>query len=851
MSVFADLIASSGVSLNPPNLHLAREELAQRVSDFLDQRVSIDVGQLQVNLLDPVCELVGSALAVPVDDVEADLSRLLLLDRRVDTPVGTRRQALEEVADALRLYSSLRSHYGDYQLEERTLRTLQVTSWFSHFAAALIPLVAELEAQLDSPGIDQGESLDAQGLFALARASAAECRLDVALAEVRRLEGHAAQLQADLEDTQDTLASMTIRERSLLHRMADASTATSASGGMPAGGSRRQLASVQAELDAVRRRHTLSATQLDHVYRFCWEHGASAGDDAESWWRLLRACASDDPALVPSGTRVSACRLANARAGQSAPGPAPSVDGRATGAYSVDALDRVDEHATPHSSPSPARASLKRPGSGSSAPRSAKKKLRLSLPDDDDSVEVVTPTGTPQRKARCSMHALRVAEDDDAAAGSAADEDDDDTGKGPASAGKTSGKTSGGSAKPVLSPVAEAKAALLVAVSPRRRTGSAATPPAPAASGPAPGAADAPAADGDADDPASFVPDPEPTPPAHLVATPMKHGLAGAVYQSTVTVPVAPADEPVTDVVFRRVSYPQPLGTVRSQSRFLPVPDMDTKQRPVVQGLATQKLTQTIFFPNYEHDVLAGAPWDAMWFGRVRHFYLVDPTQLSKAQVDWVFDVFRFMFAFRQALWVRNHWLYFGRTTELGPANIRRATAATEVIKAWRDLERRMPAGMTRMIFHEPAIWTVAAKPCAWVPAPVMPGRTLADQLHQLDREEPIRCYWSQDDETRGRFVEALIPLLIARLDSLGGRCWELPGPWSRADYCPQPLDERTVGTPGVDFYCPGYAPPALPRPLELSAGGLDGEGDGDDEDVDAEAADAGTRVAAVAPSSI
>ncbi|KAJ0396548.1 hypothetical protein ATCC90586_000829 [Pythium insidiosum] len=332
----------------------------------------------------------------------------------------------------------------------------------------------------------------------------------------------------------------------------------------------------------------------------------------------------------------------------SAPGPAPSVEEWATGAYSVDVLDRVEGHATPQSSPSPARASLKRPGSGSSTPRSAKKKLRLSLPDDDDSVEVVTPTGTPQRKAaraaRCSMHALRVAEDDDDAAGSAADEDDDDTGRDPASAGKASGKTSGGSARPTPSPVAEAKAALLAAVSPRRRAGSAATPPAPAASGPAPGAADAPAADGDADDPASFVPDPEPTPPAHLVATPMKHGLTGAVYQSTVTVPAAPANEPVTDVVFRRVPYPQPLGT----------------------GLATQKLAQTIFFPNYEvaktlgqraqrrigtgatawrnyYDVLAGAPWDAMWFGRVRHFYLVDPTQLSKAQVDWVFDVFRFI----------------------------------------------------------------------------------------------------------------------------------------------------------------------------------------------------------------
>ncbi|KAJ0392074.1 hypothetical protein ATCC90586_008167 [Pythium insidiosum] len=265
----------------------------------------------------------------------------------------------------------------------------------------------------------------------------------------------------------------------------------------------------------------------------------------------------------------------------SAPGPAPSVDEWATGAYSVDVLDGVDEHATPQSSPSPARASLKRPGSGPSVPRSAKKKLRLSVPDDDDSVEVVTPTGTPQRKAaraaRCSMHAQRVAEDDDDAAGSAADDDDGDAGKDPASAGKTSG----GSSKPSPSPVAEAKAALLAAVSPRRRASSTSTPPAPAASGPAPGAAAAPAADGDTDDPASFVPDPEPAPPAHLVATPMKHGLTGAVYQSTVTVPVAPADEPVTDVVFRRVPYPQPLGTVRSQSRFLPVPDMDTKQRPV------------------------------------------------------------------------------------------------------------------------------------------------------------------------------------------------------------------------------------------------------------------------------
>ncbi|KAJ0388942.1 hypothetical protein P43SY_011970 [Pythium insidiosum] len=104
-----------------------------------------------------------------------------------------------------------------------------------------------------------------------------------------------------------------------------------------------------------------------------------------------------------------------------------------------------------------------------------------------------------------------------------------------------------------------------------------------------------------------------------------------------------------------------------------------------------------------------------------------------------------------------------------------------------------MPAGMTDMIWHEPAVWAPPAPPCTWIVAPV-DEHPLEAQAAKLDEWEPIRVQWAVNDQTRGRFVEALVPELVAFLDARKGQCFPLPGPWDAEDHVPTTESPYTGG---------------------------------------------------------
>ncbi|KAJ0389263.1 hypothetical protein P43SY_010788 [Pythium insidiosum] len=74
-------------------------------------------------------------------------------------------------------------------------------------------------------------------------------------------------------------------------------------------------------------------------------------------------------------------------------------------------------------------------------------------------------------------------------------------------------------------------------------------------------------------------------------------------------------------------------------------------------------------------------------------------------------------------------------------------------------------------------------------------------QAAQLDEWEPIRVQWAVNDQTRGRFVEALTPELVAFLDARKGQCFPLPGPWDAEDHVPTSFDTSTTGSPGPSYY--------------------------------------------------
>ncbi|KAJ0390589.1 hypothetical protein P43SY_012037 [Pythium insidiosum] len=311
----------------------------------------------------------------------------------------------------------------------------------------------------------------------------------------------------------------------------------------------------------------------------------------------------------------------------------------------------------------------------------------------------------------------------------------------------------------------------------------------------------------------------------------MRHGLSVAELDRITRMPRHPPTEPRTSTPFVSVAHPYQLGSVRSQHSLFPVASMSAKHRYQVMGFPTQLVpSQSPHFPNYEvvrafacqvrgrngddgvsrlREFDATRPWDDMWRGRVRHFYLIDPRRLSDSQLIWLDDVFHFMFEYRQALWMRNHWLHISREWEPEWLNVytRRLALDDALRREFRKLKARMPVGMTDMIWHEPAIWAPPARPCSWIAAPV-DEHPLEAQAAQLDEWEPIRVQWAVNDQTRGRFVEALVPELVAFLDARKGQCFSLPGPWDAEDYVPTSFDTNTTGSPGPSYYTD--SPPAL-----------------------------------------
>ncbi|KAJ0391464.1 hypothetical protein P43SY_011298 [Pythium insidiosum] len=398
--------------------------------------------------------------------------------------------------------------------------------------------------------------------------------------------------------------------------------------------------------------------------------------DPQPWWQLLRACASDDPTLIPDGTAFQAYRaVSSGRRPPSSPPVSPSA--WAVGKYGTASLDE------------PVTSSAKCVGS--------KRARSLVLDSDeeqkgedgsDSSVEVVLPPS--RRRRRCSsatnemMHGIIVQE----------------------------ANASGSSAK---------------------------------------AGDESPSSDNDSHRRRPTTPTPTKRQPAKQspqITQLCGVGPAGGVHESSL-LSWSPREPPAILPLF-------------------PVAGMSAKHRYQVMGFPTQLVpSQSPYFPNYEvvrafasqvrgrygddgvsrlREFYATRPWDAMWRGRVRHFCLIDPHRLSDSQLIWLDDVFLFMFEYRQALWMRNHWLHISREWESEWLNVytRRLALDDALRREFRKLKARMPAGITDMIWHEPVIWAPPARPC---------------------------------------------------------QCFLLPGPWDAEDYVPTSFDTSTTGSPGPSYY--------------------------------------------------
>jgi hypothetical protein len=182
--------------------------------------------------------------------------------------------------------------------------------------------------------------------------------------------------------------------------------------------------------------------------------------------------------------------------------------------------------------------------------------------------------------------------------------------------------------------------------------------------------------------------------------------------------------------------------------------------------------------------ILQAAPWDEMWAQRVRHIFLFDPNQLSSRQTAYLERVWIFMYRFRREYWTRTHWLAISRNycgAQLQQYYDQRQADDAVFLQAWKKVRDSAPAGLSLMIWSEPAFWYVPERPCSWIVGPVTEVSIL-DQLAELDELEPIRANWTTHPH---RFVEALLPEQLELLDKNDDQCWELPDPWDAADYEP------------------------------------------------------------------
>jgi hypothetical protein len=188
-------------------------------------------------------------------------------------------------------------------------------------------------------------------------------------------------------------------------------------------------------------------------------------------------------------------------------------------------------------------------------------------------------------------------------------------------------------------------------------------------------------------------------------------------------------------------------------------------------------------------------PWLKMWRQRVRHLFLMDPDDLSAAQLAWLLRLFEFQFKYAEAYWLIGHWLaiskeprphdkaYDSRFASWYQLHERRGKYIAHFKQEWGKLLAAQPAGFTRLIWSEPAIWHLNST-CSWTPRRPEDHVTMADQVVELDDLEPFRVRWSN---APGRFVEALLPeqlaILESRVDEAGRPfCWAVPSPHHSTD---------------------------------------------------------------------
>ncbi|GLE06482.1 hypothetical protein PINS_up015729 [Pythium insidiosum] len=768
---------------------------------------------------------------------------LVLVPVKSNSPASALSDPIASTVAALQLYSRLRELFGERDLLARTIRTARAIGWLSHAWKHASLLVAAEGGVIESADEDSSSGFS---LFAAARVEAADAQIQRLRDEtaagrhaIRNLEEHVRDLRGLLftsESRAEVLEDL-VHELKAAEKAATTDKTTSATVSVDQLAQLRrerddaqQLAQhLETELSSLRRRQTLTSQQLQHVYEFCWRHAGFG--DPEAWWRLLRACASDDTSLIPDGVHLNAYRVPGAQPNTSDP---PTAASWSDGEYATSALDVT--------------ASTGSTGIKMKRARSLSMDFELeggaeaeSQNDVDADVELVgVRQPSARRQRRCSLatnenirgvivqetNASADSADSDAESETSTDRSvrriskpkSDSVSKSAIPDKRSARSESSGKVKSSKALLAsDARAALSAAMSPLpKAAASRSHRSSPATQSP--------------DDTGDFVLDALPSPDPRRVAQPMRHGLSSRELVALTKVPSNPVGEPRTSQSFVAVPYPQPLGDVCSQHSLFPVPNMTVKQRIQVMGYATQLVAnQTPYYPNYEsvrafstrilsrygndgvgrlREFFAARPWDDMWRGRVRHFYLIDPRNLSDRQLDWLNEVFEFMFEYRQAIWSRCHWLAISREWNDADWQVvyARRLALDDILRRdFKKLVARKPAGMTDMIWQEPAVWMPPNRPCSWIVAPI-DQHPLEIQAAQLDEWEPIRFQWAANDVTRGRFVEALPPELVRVLESRKGMCFELPSPWNEADYTPTDLDTGSHGSPGPEYYTPDVA---------------------------------------------
>jgi hypothetical protein len=564
----------------------------------------------------------------------------------------------------------------------------------------------------------------------------------------------------------------------------------------------QELRASLAQAQATSENAGMREDQLESLYRFLYQHGRMVSS-ADEFYQLLRAAVTNDPSAVPAGAWLNLVISPDDR-----PGAPPKTAMKDLAHYKPLVEAPVPEGRVP---------TVLTPAAASSPAKKRAMPLSPASSDAESSGTEVVPTKRSRRAAYDSVSAREARRVDDLEKKQVIDESfqqqagdqftpvdlADDSESVDSEASEDDSPTPDASpapaeSKPRKSPLKKKMSS--------KTTSSSGTSSSATRTGPTRGSASSSKATAKAKAKAKRAVAFAPT----LATGPIAHHLSADSVEQCEAVPTCPKGGTLTGIDFPHVDIPFTLGRARGYSSTVPYTSATIRHLATVAGISTQRLSppQSLFFPNYEvakgksaavlanfgsdpYDQLEtlrqAAPWDDMWRRRVRHFFLFDPNQLSKIQVRFFQRVWTFMFRFRQEYWTRNHWLAISRehrSDQLTDYYDDRQAADDAFTRGWRQLRDSAPAGLTLLMWSEPAFWFVPDRPCSWIPKSVDEVPILT-QLEELDELEPIRSNWSAHP---GRFVEALLPGQIGLLDSHEGKCWKVPGPWGRAKY--QPPDE-------------------------------------------------------------